>query len=91
MNNNNLKSWAQSSMDPTQVSNTIRGFGTALSGIILLGLALTAHPATADQLSVVIDQVAVLGGQIAGGVGAAWALYGLIMKGVMFFATHKEG
>lgn len=83
-NQQQLASWLRSSMDPTVVSNTIRGVGTMLSGTIILVLALQGHPSSSDQVGVVVEQVAVLGGQLAAGLGAAWALYGLIMKGIMF-------
>lgn len=71
-------------MDPTKVSNSIRGIGGTLAGALLLLAAIKGHPSSPDQATQLIDQVALLGGEVATGLGAAWTLYGLIMKGVMW-------
>ena len=85
-----LKSWVRSSMSPETVSNTIKGLGTTVSGVILIILASTTHPVSGDQITMVVNQLALLGGQIAGGLGAAWTLYGLIMKGIMYFGISRS-
>lgn len=78
-----LPQWMQSSMDPTKVANTIKGVGTLFSGTILIVLALSNHPTDQASLQAIINVVATQSGILVAGVGAAWTLYGLIMKGLM--------
>lgn len=77
-----LKSWLQSSTDPTVISNTIRGAVLSFSGVIIFVAAQLFHV----QLGA--NDVISLATEIGTLVGALWFFYGLIMKVVVRFGTH---
>ena len=72
-----ISSWLQSSADPTQVSNTVRGVVHAASGIIMfLGAQFFHVQLTANDVLSLATEVGTL-------AGVLWFFYGLLMKGVM--------
>lgn len=76
---NELKSWIQSSQDPTQVSNTVRGVVLSASALIIFFGAQFLH------LTLSADDIASLATEIGAIAGGIWAIYGLVMKVVMLF------
>ena len=76
INNTIMKNWLKSSQNPAQVSNTVRGSILAVAGIILLFSQYFGLPYTETDIVEFASQIGV-------SVGALWAIYGLVMKGVM--------
>lgn len=72
-----LKNWLASSADPTQVSNTVRGFVLSASAVIIFVAAQFFH----IQLSA--NDIISLGTELGALAGAVWFFYGLLMKGVI--------
>lgn len=70
-------SWLQSSQDPTQVSNTVRGAVLSASAVIIFVATQFFH----IQLSA--NDVISLATECGGLAGALWFFYGLLMKGVV--------
>lgn len=66
-----------SSVDSTQVANTVRGIVLSLSSTLLLLAPLANISLTAEQLTT-------LAGQLGLAAGATWTLYGLGLKLVAF-------
>jgi hypothetical protein len=78
-----LSSWLQSSQDPTQVSNTVRGAVLAASGVIIfLGSQFFHITLSANDILSLATELGTL-------AGALWFFYGLIMKGVMKAGSTK--
>lgn len=72
-----LKKWLQSSQDPTQVSNTVRGAVLSGSAVIIFIAAEFFHV----QLSA--SDIITLATEVGALAGVIWFFYGLLMKGVM--------
>lgn len=72
----NLNPIIASSTDPTQVANTIKGLIVASSSVIVL---VAAH---LFGITLTPENVISLGTDAGMLVGAIWAVYGLIHKGV---------
>lgn len=79
-----LKSWLQSSQDPEQVSNTVRGAVLAASGLIIFFAAQLFHIQLGAQ------DVVALATEIGTLAGALWFFYGIIMKGVVKFGSIRK-
>lgn len=79
-----LKAWLQSSQDPTQVSNTVKGAVLSASALIILVAAQVFHV----QLSA--NDVISLATEIGALAGFLWFLYGLIFKGVIYAGTIRN-
>ncbi len=69
-----LKSWAQSSIDPEQVSNTIRGLVLGAGVVIIWAAKTFAHVDLGDAA------ITTLAVQLGGAGAALWTIYGLLMK-----------
>lgn len=69
-----LKTWLQSSQDPTQVSNTVKGVILSLSSIIVFVAAQVFH------ITLTADNILALATEVGSLAGILWMLYGLIMK-----------
>lgn len=78
-----LKSWLQSSADPTTVSNTVRGAILSISAIIIFVAAQLFHV----QLSA--NDVLSLATEVGTLAGVMWFFYGLLMKGVIYAGTVR--
>lgn len=76
-----LKPWLQSSADPEQVSNAVKGAIVAASSVIILGATLLFH------ITLTPENVVALGSDMGMLVGAIWFMYGLLHKGVMYFGS----
>lgn len=72
-----LASWLQSSADPSEVSQTVRGVIVGASSLIIFILAhLFGITFTPENVLTLATDVGML-------IGAIWGLYGLIFKGVI--------
>ena len=67
-----------SSTNPEEVASTVRGFIVSIASIILMVAPLAG-------LSLTLEQITTVGGQLGLAAGAIWTLYGLIMKAVVYF------
>lgn len=76
---NELKTWIQSSQDPTQISNTVRGIVLGASALIMFAGTQFFH------LTLSADDIASLATEVGAVAGGIWAVYGLVMKLVMLF------
>lgn len=76
-----MKNWLQSSQNPSQVANTVRGAVLAATGALLLGARLLNLPFTEAD-------IVELAAQLGAVVGGIWFLYGLLMKLVMFLGKE---
>lgn len=76
-----MKSWLQSSADPSSVSNTVRGLVLSLSSLIIVAGGVFGVPLTDTQIA----SLAASAGLAA---GSLWTLYGLVLKLVMFFGKN---
>lgn len=81
-NNEYRAGWLQSSMNPEEVSNTVRGAVLALSGTLILVAKVFDFPLTESD-------VVTLSAQLGAGAGAVWLVYGLVMKIIMWLGTKK--
>lgn len=81
---NQLKSWAQSSQDPTVVANTIKGL--VLSGASLI----TYFTVTFFNITLSATDIANLATNLGLASGAILTVYGLIFKAVMWFAKKPN-
>lgn len=79
-----LKGWLQSSADPTQVSNTIRGAILTASAFIIFAAGQFFH------ITLSADDVISLATEMGTLAGAIWFFYGLITKGVIAAGTVKQ-
>ena len=79
-----LKNWIQSSQDPIQISQSVKGGVLVLSSIILF-VAMNFFGVEIEQAS--INDFGVYLGMIAGGV---YGLAGVIMKIAMKFGKKEE-
>ena len=80
---NTIKTWAQSSVDPEQLANTIRGLVlTGASIITFLGMQFF-------NITLSANDIANLATNLGIAAGAIWTVYGIILKGVMWFASTK--
>lgn len=80
---NELRTWLQSSQDPTQVANKVKGVILALSaGIIFLAAQFCHITLTAND----VVQLATEVGTIA---GAIWAIYGAVLHLVTWLGSIK--
>ena len=79
-----LRSWLQSSQDPTQVANTVKGAIVAASSVIIFVAAQIFH------VQLTPDTVLAAGTYAGMIVGAIWGLYGLLMKGVVRLGSVRR-
>lgn len=79
-----LKGWLQSSQDPEQVANKVKGAILAASSIIIFGTAQLFHITLSanDIISLATES-----GTIA---GAVWAIYGAILHLVSWLGSVKN-
>ncbi len=78
-----LKSWLQSSQDPTEVANKVKG-------VILLGSSLIIGVAAAVcHISLSPTDVVAFATDIGTIAGAIWAIYGAGLHLVTYFGTVK--
>lgn len=77
MEEENKKPWWASSADPTRLAASIKGFLTLLVGISgVLGV---------DIPDTLVDEVVEVG---VAGIGAAWMVFGLVRKIVIFIKSQ---
>lgn len=80
---NKRMGWIQSSMNPEEISNTVKGAVLALSGTILLVAKLLDLPFTESDIAELASQLGI-------GAGAVWFVYGLVMKLVVWLGTKRN-
>lgn len=85
MNITTLPSWLQSSQDPTQVANKVKGFVLLLSSMIIFFAASFLH----IQLSA--TDVTALATELAGVAGAVWTIYGFVLNVITWFGKLPKG
>lgn len=78
-----LKTWLQSSQDPTQVAKSVEGVILSLSAVIVLVATQFFH----IQLSA--NDVITLATELGATAGAMMTIFGLIRKVVIFFGTKS--
>ena len=81
---NQLKSWLQSSQDPTQVANKVRGAILVASSLIIFAAAGLFH------ITLTANDVVSAATEIGGVAGAVWTIYGFILPVVTWFGTVKN-
>ncbi len=80
-----LKGWLQSSANPTEVSNTVRGAILSVSAIIVLVAAQLF------RVNLSANDVISLATEVGTAAGVVWFFYGLIFKGVIYMGSVKQG
>lgn len=80
---NQLSSWLQSSQDPTQVANKVRGAILVASSIIIFLAAAFFH------VTLSANDVVSAATEIGAVAGAVWTIYGFILHVVTWFGTKK--
>lgn len=78
-----LKTWLQSSQDPTEVANKVKGIILAASSLIILGGTQFFHV----QLGA--NDIITLSTEVGTIAGALWAIYGAILHLVTLVGTKK--
>lgn len=79
-----LKTWLQSSHNPSEVSNTIKGLVLGASALIIFIAAQFFH------VQLTANDVIALGTEAGALAGGMWFLYGLIFKGVMYVGSVRR-
>lgn len=82
---NILSTWLQSSQDPTQVANKVKGVILFLSSTIILLVGVFFH----IQLSA--NDILTLATEIGAVAGAIWTIYGSILHLVTWFGKLRAG
>lgn len=80
---NQLQSWLQSSQDPEQVANKVKGVILGASAFIIAIAAAFFHITLSAQ------DVITLATDISMVAGAIWFIYGLILHGVTYFGRVR--
>lgn len=73
----------QSSQDPSQVANKVKGTILAFSGVVILVAARIFH------ITLTADDVVQLAGEIGTLAGAIWAIYGCVLNLITWLGTVK--
>lgn len=76
----NLPTWLQSSQDPTEVANKVKGAIVVASSAIIYGAAHVFH------ITLTADDITTLATEISGVIGAVWFIYGIVLNLITFFA-----
>ncbi len=78
-----LVSWLQSSQDPTQVANKVKGVILALSSVIILIAAQLFH------ISLSANDMISLSTEIGTLAGLIWGIYGCVLHLITWAGTVK--
>lgn len=81
---NQLKAWLQSSQDPTQVANKVKGTILMGSSIVIFTAAHIFH------VTISPENIVDLATEIGTLAGAVWAIYGCILHLITTFGTVKS-
>lgn len=79
-----LKSFLQSSQDPTAVANKVKGAILVASSIIIFAAAHVFH------VTLTASDVVTLATEVSGIAGAVWTIYGGILHLVTWFGTVNK-
>lgn len=80
---NELQPWLQSSQDPGEVANKVKGAILAMSALII-GIA-----ATVFHITLSANDIISLASGIGVIAGAVWFIYGFILHGVTYFGRVR--
>lgn len=80
-----LPSWLQSSQDPTQVANKVKGAILVLSSFIIFAAGAFFH------VTLSANDVLQLATEIGAVVGAIWTIYGFVLNVVTWFGKLPKG
>lgn len=78
-----LRGFLQSSQDPTEVANKVKGIILGFSGLIILVAATVFH------IQLGAGDVISLASEVSIAAGGIWAVYGVILNLVTFFGKVK--
>lgn len=78
-----LKSWLQSSQDPTQVANKVKGVILAASALIIFGGTQFFH------ITLTANDVVSLSTEIGAVAGGVWAVYGGVLHLTTWLGSKK--
>lgn len=81
---NELKSWLQSSQDPTQVANKVKGLILLGSSAIILFASIFFH------ITLSANDVVSLATEFGATAGAIWTIYGTILHIVTWIGTLRK-
>lgn len=79
-----LKSWLQSSQDPEQVANKVKGI------ILLSSSAIIFFAAQFFHLQLTAADIITLSTEIGGIAGTLWTIYGIILHIVTWFGSVRK-
>lgn len=80
----NLPVWLQSSQNPEEVANKVKGFILMVSSAIIFIAARYFH------LSLEANDVSALATELGTVVGAIWTIYGSILHVITFVSSKKD-
>lgn len=78
-----LKAWLQSSQDPTEVANKVKGAILLASSAIIFGAALFFH------ITLTANDILTLSTEVGGVAGGIWMIYGCVLNIVTWFGSVK--
>ena len=81
---NQLQAWLQSSQDPTQVANKVKGVILLMSSAIILFASLFFH------LTLSANDVISLATEAGATAGAIWTIYGTILHIVTWIGSIRK-
>jgi hypothetical protein len=82
---NELKGWLQSSQDPTQIANKVKGVILLASSFIIFFVGHFFH------ITLTAEDVLSLGSELGAIAGLLWAVYGGILHFVTWWGTVTRG
>ena len=74
-----LPTWLQSSVDPNQVSNRVRGLSVLMGGILVWAFSQFGTAVSPEAIEGVFEQIGVLAGVAASAYGLVQTAYGAII------------
>lgn len=80
---NELKGWLQSSQDPTQVANKVKGLILMASALVILVAGQVFH------ITLTANDMVSLATEIGTIAGAVWAIYGCILNLVTWLGKKQ--
>lgn len=81
---NELKGWLQSSQDPTQVANKVKGLILMASALIILVAGQVFH------ITLTANDMVSLATEIGTIAGAVWTIYGCLLHLTTWLGTVKR-
>lgn len=82
---NQLPVWLQSSQDPTEVANKVKGAILVASSLIIFGAAQFFH------LTLSANDIVSLATELGAVAGAVWTIYGFVLHAITWLGKSKSG